>query len=154
LKEANSDRNKINKSLFEMLTLETGHWGIEIVRAELKEIVPPEDVQKVMNEVVVASNRKNAALDFATAAETEADGKRRAAIKQAEGEKAANVLIAEGQASAIKLVNEAANTYFVGNAQLLKRLETVSSALQNNAKIVIPSGESIVNVIGNLAGKE
>lgn len=154
LKEANSDRNKINKSLFDMLTVETGHWGIEIVRAELKEIVPPEAVQIVMNEVVVASNKKNAAVDFATAIETEADGKKRAAIKNAEGEKAANILVAEGQAAAIKLVNESANTYFVGNAQTLKRLETVATSLQNNSKIIVPAGESITNIIGSLAGSK
>jgi hypothetical protein len=40
----------------------------------------------------------------------------------------------------------------VGNSQLLKRLETAQSALQNNAKIIVPAGQQIVNVIGDLAG--
>ena len=153
LKEANSERSKINKALFEQLSKETIAWGIDIVRTELKEIVPPEAVQKVMNQVVVANNEKIAAVDFATATETKADGERRAAIKVAEGARQAAILMAEGEAQAIKLVNEAANQYFQGNAQLLKRLETTAQALQNNAKIVLPAGESIVNVIGNLAGK-
>lgn len=92
--------------------------------------------------------------DFATAAETKADGERRATIKQAEGAKQAKILVAEGEAQAIKIVNEAANQYFVGNAQLLRRLETVENSLSHNTKIVLPEGQSLVNVIGNLAGIE
>jgi regulator of protease activity HflC (stomatin/prohibitin superfamily) len=152
LKEANSDRNKINKELYEQLARETANWGIEIVRTELKEIEPPAAVQEVMNSVVVANNQKIAAQDFATATETKADGERRAAIKMAEGQKQAAILKAEGEALAIKLVNEAANQYFVGNAQMLRRLETVEKSLTSNTKIVLPAGQSLVNVIGNLAG--
>jgi regulator of protease activity HflC (stomatin/prohibitin superfamily) len=152
LKEANSDRNKINKELYEQLARETANWGIEIVRTELKEIEPPTAVQEVMNSVVVANNQKIAAQDFATAVETKADGERRAAIKMAEGAKQAQILRAEGEAQAIKLVNEAANLYFVGNAQMLRRLETVERSLSSNSKIVLPAGESLVNVIGDLAG--
>jgi regulator of protease activity HflC (stomatin/prohibitin superfamily) len=152
LKEANSDRNKINRELYEQLAKETANWGIEIVRTELKEIEPPTAVQEVMNSVVVASNQKVAAQDFATATETKADGERRAAIKVAEGARQANILRAEGEAQAIKLVNEAANKYFIGNAQLLRKLEAVEKSLSSNAKIVLPSGQSLVNVIGDLAG--
>jgi len=85
LKEANSERNKINEALYEQLASETEDWGIEIVRTELKEIQPPKEVQEVMNSVVVANNQKIAAADFATATETKADGERRAKIKIAEG---------------------------------------------------------------------
>jgi regulator of protease activity HflC (stomatin/prohibitin superfamily) len=152
LKEANSERNKINNELYEQLARETANWGIEIVRTELKEIEPPPAVQEVMNSVVVANNQKIAAQDFATATETKADGERRAAIKMAEGQRQAAILRAEGDAQAIKLVNEAANQYFVGNAQMLRRLETVERSLSANAKIVLPTGESLVNVIGDLAG--
>ncbi|MEE9215808.1 MAG: hypothetical protein V3U32_00085, partial [Anaerolineales bacterium] len=53
---------------------------------------------------------------------------------------------------AIKIVNEAAEKYFVGNAQLLKKLETVSEALRDNSKIIVPSDSDLVNVIGDLAG--
>jgi regulator of protease activity HflC (stomatin/prohibitin superfamily) len=152
LKEANSDRNKINKELYEQLARETANWGIEIVRTELKEIEPPTAVQEVMNSVVVASNQKVAAQDFATAVETKADGERRAAIKVAEGAKQAQILRAEGEAQAIALVNEAADKYFVGNAQLLRKLEATEKALASNAKIVLPTGQSLINVIGDLAG--
>ena len=52
--EANSERGRINKALYDQLTTETKSWGIEIVRTELKEIEPPKDVQEAMNNVVVA----------------------------------------------------------------------------------------------------
>jgi len=152
LKSANSERGKINSELQRTLRTETASWGIDIVRTELKEIDPPKDVQETMNKVVKAENEKMAAIDFATATETMADGARRAEIKKADGVKQARVLEADGEAQAIKLVNEAANLYFVGNAQLLRRLETVEKALANNAKIVIPAGSQLVNVISELAG--
>jgi regulator of protease activity HflC (stomatin/prohibitin superfamily) len=152
LKSANSERGRINRDLHEILIKETTHWGIDIVRAELKEIDPPKDVQDTMNKIVKAENEKIAAVDFATAAETTADGIKRAEIKKAEGIRQARILSAEGEAEAIRLVNEAADKYFVGNSQLLKRLETAQFALQNNAKIVLPAGQQIVNVIGDLAG--
>src|SRR3989338_9123290 len=128
LKSANSERGKINSALYTILMRET------------------------MNKVVKAENEKVAAVDFATATETVADGQKRAEIKKAEGIKQANILRAEGEAEAIRLVNEAANQYFVGNAQILRKLEAVEHSLQNNAKIVIPSDTELVNVIGELAG--
>jgi regulator of protease activity HflC (stomatin/prohibitin superfamily) len=165
LKEANSERGKINASLYGNLSNETKNWGLEIVRTELKEINPPSDVQETMNKVVKASNEKIAAIDFATARETQADGERRAAIKvaegqkqaailQAEGQRQAKIVVAEGEAQAIKLVNEAADAYFVGNAQLLRKLQAVEQSLTNNTKVIVPTDSTLVNVIGGLAGIE
>jgi len=152
LRSANSERGKINAELHSTLKNETASWGIIIVRTELKEIDPPKDVQDTMNKVVKAENEKIAAIDYATAAETVADGVKRAKIKEAEGYKRAQVLHAEGEAEAIMLVNEAADKYFTGNAQLLKKLETVEASLKSNAKIVIPTGTELVNIIGEMAG--
>ncbi|MFH1238738.1 MAG: SPFH domain-containing protein [bacterium] len=152
LKSANSERGKINDELHKTLKTETSSWGIEIVRTELKEIDPPKDVQETMNKVVKAENEKIAAIDFATATETAADGQKRAEIKKAEGIKQACILQAGGEAEAIRLVNEAADKYFIGNAQILRKLEAVENSLKANAKIVIPSDSELVNVIGELAG--
>lgn len=124
-------------SIWLTLHNETQSWGIEIVRTELKQIDPQSDVQETMNKVVKAENEKIAAIDSVTAAETVADGVKRAKIKEAE---------------AIKLVNEAADKYFIGNAQLLRKLEAMETSLEKNAKIVIPTGSDLVNVIGEMAG--
>jgi regulator of protease activity HflC (stomatin/prohibitin superfamily) len=152
LKSANSERDKINKELLKTLMNETASWGLEIVRTELKQIDPPKDVQETMNKVVKAENEKVAAVDFATATETAADGQRRAEIKKAEGVKQARILEAEGEAEAIKLVNEAAEEYFIGNAQLLRRIEMVEKSLANNTKVVLPTDADLVNVVGEMAG--
>ena len=127
LKSANSERGKINTDLHSTLKEETASWGIDIVRTELKEIQPPEDVQETMNKVVKAQNEKVAAVDFATATETRADGEKRAKIKEAEGYRQALILKAQGEAEAIQLVNEAAEKYFVGNAQVLRKLQAVET---------------------------
>ncbi|MBN1648235.1 MAG: SPFH/Band 7/PHB domain protein [Spirochaetales bacterium] len=152
LKSANSERSRINTELLKTLATETSHWGIDIVRTELKEIDPPKDVQETMNKVVKAENEKIAAIDFATATETDADGQKRAEIKKAEGIKQANILKAEGEAQAIRLVNEAADKYFIGNAAVLRKIQMVEDSLRNNSKIVVPAGSDLVNVIGELGG--
>ena len=152
LKSANSERGKINQELHTTLKDEVSHWGLEIVRTELKEIDPPKDVQETMNKVVKAENEKVAAVDFATAAETVADGERRAQIKKAEGIRQSKILAAEGEAQAIQLVHEAADKYFIGNAQLLRKLEALEKSLGSNAKIVVPAGADLVAVIGDMAG--
>jgi regulator of protease activity HflC (stomatin/prohibitin superfamily) len=152
LKSANSERGRINKELHSTLLAETTNWGIEIIRTELKEIEPPKDVQETMNKIVKAENEKIAAIDFATATETRADGDKRAEIRKAEGIKQAAILKAEGEAQAIALVNEAAEKYFIGNAQLLRRIQMMETALKDNAKYVVPEGSDLVNVMSEMAG--
>jgi regulator of protease activity HflC (stomatin/prohibitin superfamily) len=152
LKSANSERGKINKELHGTLLEETANWGIEIVRTELKEIDPPKDVQETMNKIVKAENEKIAAIDYATATETKADGEKRAEIRRAEGIKQAAILRAEGEAQAIQLVNEAAEKYFVGNAQMLRRIQAMETSLKDNSKIVVPTGSDLVNVMGEMGG--
>ena len=143
--EVNSQRNELNNKIAHILKDQTDTWGVSVVRVELKEITPPKDVQDTMNKVIKAQNEKDAAIDTATALETQADGARRAKIKEAEGIKQANILRAEGEATAIKLVNEAAEKYFIGNAQKLKQIEAGQQAIQNNSKIII--GSDIVDFL-------
>lgn len=152
LKSANSERGKINKELHGTLLEETRNWGIEIIRTELKEIDPPKDVQETMNKIVKAENEKISAIDFATATETRADGEKRAEIRRAEGIKQAAILRAEGEAQAIQLVNEAAERYFVGNAQLLRRIQAMETSLKDNSKVIVPNGSDLVNVMGEMSG--
>lgn len=127
------ERNEINVNVEKILEKETGSYGVNVLRVEVQRIEPPVDVQEAMNEVVKAEQNKIAAKDTATALETEADGKRRAAIKEAEGEKTASILVAEGKAKAFKLVNES----FKGNAQKLKQMEVTEESLKKNSKIIL-----------------
>ena len=136
-RDVNSKRKELNVKLAEVLEEETTNWGVEIVRVELMEINPPSDVQETMNKVIKAENEKDAAIDFATARETEADGIKRANIKEAEGIAQGRVIVAAAKAEAIKLVNESAQKYFKGEAKALKQLEVTETVLKDNAKIVL-----------------
>jgi len=147
-KTVNSQRGKLNFEVFTTMEKETAHWGINIVRVELKEIEPPKDVQDTMNMVIKAENDKQAAIDFANATETKAEGDKRARIQRAKGIKESQILEAEGEAKAIitvaeakakqiELVNSAADKYFKGNAQLLEKLQVTRDSLDKNSKIIL-----------------
>lgn len=149
--DVNSKRNELNKKLQQTLDHESNAWGVEVVRVELKEILPPADVQETMNNVIKGENKKTAALDFASAKEIEADGERRSHIQVAEGKKRAAILEAEGKAQAFKLINES----FIGNAQLLKQLDVTQNSLSQNSKIILTeNGISPQLIIGDIPVNE
>lgn len=153
--EVNNQRNKLNAELAKVLDKESDTWGVQIVRVELKEIKPPEDVQETMNRIIKASNEKQAAIDFAQATETKADGERRAAIKKAEGIRDGKKIVADGEAYKIKTVNESAKKYFVGNAQLLKKLQVTQASLEQNSKILLTEkGISPQIILGEIPVKK
>jgi len=58
----------------------------------------------------------------------------------------------EGQANAIKVVNESAKRYFVGNAQQLKKLEVTQASLENNTKYIVPEKAQLVTMIDGASG--
>lgn len=153
--EANTSRHIINQQLKQALDEQTETWGIEIVRAEIKDLEPPSELIASMESVLKADNERQAAEKTAVAQATLASGQKNAAIQVAEGEKQALILlkaegqkaaiiaVAEGEAQAIKLRNEALTAYFKDNAVTFKQLETIQATLQNNAKIIVPEGKAI-----------
>ncbi|MBM3710429.1 MAG: SPFH/Band 7/PHB domain protein [Actinobacteria bacterium] len=162
LTDANENRASINEKVETVLDKETASYGVEVLRCEIQKIEPPSDVQAAMNNVVKAEQEKIAARDYATATETKADGEKRAEIKRAEGVKQGLILSSEGKAEGIKIVanaeadrikivNEAADRYFIGNAQALKKLETVETALKENVKFIIDS-DRVATIITDAAG--
>ena len=151
LTECIQSRDKINANVEKVLEKETDSYGVTVLRVEVQRIEPPRDVQDAMNEVVKAEQEKISAEDLATAVETKADGTKRAAIKEAEGIAQGKVIVAEGEAKRIKLVNEAADRYFKGNAKELKRLDVTQASLEKNAKIILTEkGISPQLIIGEL----
>jgi len=146
--EVNSKRMILNTEIKRNMEDEVSKWGVDIVRCELKQISPPKDVQETMNRVLKAQNEKEAAIDFANAKETQADGEKRSAIKIAQTKNELMILeadakaesirrIAEAEAEKIRVVNEAARKYFRDNAIVLKTLEVNENALKNNSKIIL-----------------
>ena len=162
LTDANEKRGDINSRVEKVLDKETSSYGVQVLRVEIQKIEPPEDVQDSMNKVVKAEQEKIAARDMATATETRADGEKRAEIKKAEGVRRGLILSAEGKAESIKLVadadatkikvvNEAAQKYFVGNAQILKKIEAVEISLKENTKILVDT-DRVQTVVTEAAG--
>jgi len=151
---ANTSRPVINSSLKNALDEQTEKWGIEIIRAEIKDLEPPRELIISMESVLKADNDRQAAEKTAIAQATlasgqknaaiqVAEGQKQAAILQAEGQKTATITIAEGDAQATKLRNEALTTYFKDSAIIFKQLDTITTSLQNNMKIIVPEGQAL-----------
>ncbi|MGM0365854.1 MAG: SPFH domain-containing protein [Actinomycetota bacterium] len=162
LTDANEKRSEINTQVETVLDKETNSYGVEVLRVEIQKIQPPPDVQEAMNKVVKAEQEKIAAMDTATATETRADGEKRAEIKKAEGVRQGLILSAEGQAESIRLVanaeadkikvvNEAAQKFFIGNAQILKKIEAVENSLKQNSKIIVDASK-VQTIVTEAAG--
>lgn len=86
-------REQINHVLRAKLDEVTERWGVKVTAVEIREILPPREVQEAMTRQMSAERNRRAVV-------TEADGKREAAIKVAEGEKQAAILKAEGDRQA------------------------------------------------------
>ncbi len=141
-------REKIATNLQRVLNEFAADWGLVVSKVEIMLIDPPEDIKKAMHKQKTAEQERRSMRLLATgefeAAEQQklatiqrAEGEREATIQKAEGERAAAIKVAEGRAEAIRLVNEAAEKYFQGNAQLLRQLEMTENSLKDNAKIVV-----------------
>ncbi len=121
-----SEREHINNMLRTRLDEVTERWGVKVTNVEIREIVPPRDVQDAMNRQMSAERIRRAVV-------TESTGTREAAVNVAEGEKQSNILRAEGQKQSAILAAEGEKT-----SQLL-RAEGFAQALEqifNAAKAV------------------
>jgi regulator of protease activity HflC (stomatin/prohibitin superfamily) len=116
LDEVLSEREHINNMLRTRLDEVTERWGVKVTNVEIREIIPPREVQDAMNRQMSAERIRRAVV-------TESTGTREAAINVAEGEKQANILRAEGEKQGAILRAEGEK-----QAQLL-RAEGFSSAL-------------------------
>jgi regulator of protease activity HflC (stomatin/prohibitin superfamily) len=111
-----SEREHINNMLRARLDEVTERWGVKVTNVEIREIVPPREVQDAMNRQMSAERLRRAVV-------TESTGTREAAVNVAEGDKQANILKAEGEKQANILRAEGEK-----QAQLL-RAEGFSAAL-------------------------
>ena len=147
-----TSRDIINSKMRSLLDEATDPWGIKVNRVELKNIIPPREIQDAMEKQMKAERERREAILQAEGqkqsqilvAEGEkqsvilkAEAAKEAAIKKAEGEAQAILKVQEATAQAIKLLNEAAPTDPVVK---LKALEAFQAAADGKAtKLIIPS---------------
>jgi regulator of protease activity HflC (stomatin/prohibitin superfamily) len=130
-------RERIATNLESVLNRFAVEWGLQVSKVEIMLIDPPEDIKIAMHKQKTAEQERRAMRLLATGEYEAAEQRKLAAIQTAEGQREAAIHVARGKAEAIRLVNESAEKYFQGNAQLLKQLEAMENALRDNAKIVI-----------------
>jgi regulator of protease activity HflC (stomatin/prohibitin superfamily) len=144
-------REQIAHALQTVLNDFAEEWGLKISKVEIRLIDPPEDIKRAMHKQKTAEQERRAMRLLATGEFEAAEQQKLATIQRAEGEREAAIKVAEGKAEAIRLVNEAAQQYFRGNAQALKQMEMTETALRDNAKIVITEdGISPTLLLGSL----
>lgn len=147
-----TSRDVINTKIRMILDEATDAWGIKVNRVELKNIIPPQEIQQSMEkqmkaererraQILTAEGEKQSAILVAEgekeSAILRADAARETKIRQAQGEAQAILLVQQSLADSIKLLNEANP----GDAVLaLKSLEAFAKAADGKAtKIIIPS---------------
>ncbi|HBV82107.1 MAG TPA: peptidase [Lachnospiraceae bacterium] len=158
-----TSRDLINTKITETLDHATDRWGIKVIRVELKNILPPREIQDAMEKQMKAERERREAILRAEgekkstilvaegqkeSAILEAEAEKQAAILRAEAEKERRIREAEGQAEAIRVVQmaNAEGIKFLKDAGAdeavltIKKLEAFEKAANGNAtKIIIPS---------------
>jgi len=143
-----TSRDKINTELRKVLDEATDKWGTKVNRIEVQRIDPPTDIQTAMHKQKTAEQERRQFRLLATGRKEAALQDREGTILKAEGEAKAIELVATAQAQAVKVVSEAANKYFLENAQLNKKLDVIRDTFSQQTKIIVPSSADILSVIG------
>lgn len=165
LDETLTSRDIINSRMRSILDEATDPWGIKIHRVEVKNIIPPRDIQEAMEKQMRAERERREAILQAegkkTAAILTAEGKKESMILEATAEKEAQIARAEGEAEALRLVYEAQakGIEYINNAQPqqayvtlegFKALEKLSEG--EATKIIIPSElQSLASTVTSIA---
>jgi len=166
LDESLTSRDVINTKMRAVLDEATDPWGIKINRVELKNIVPPREIQSAMEKQMKAERERRESILKAEGEKKSAiliaEGEKEAAILRAEAKKQAEIREAEGHAQAVVTVQKAVadgikaiNESNPGEAYLtIKALESFTKAADGQAtKIIIPSDiQGIAGLAASLKG--
>ena len=152
LEQSLTSRDTINSRMRAVLDEATDPWGIKVNRVELKNILPPKDIQNAMEKQMRAERERREQILQAEGQKQSqilvAEGEKESRILRADGEKQARIMEAEAEAAAILRVNEAmANSLKLLNESnptdpviRIKALEAFQAAANGKAtKIIIPS---------------
>lgn len=142
------ERDMINTTVVAEIDKAAPNWGVKVLRYEIKDLTPPQEILRAMQAQITAEREKRALIASSEGRRQEqinlAEGERSAAIAQSEGDKQAQINRAEGEAAAIRVVAEAtadAIAKVAGSIQLPGGYESV------NLKVA----ERYVDAFGQLA---
>jgi regulator of protease activity HflC (stomatin/prohibitin superfamily) len=167
LDEVLSQREHINTTLRVKLDEITERWGVKVTNVEIREIIPPRDVQDAMNRQLSAERTRRALVTESTgdkeAAINRAEGTKQAAILQAEGERQSNILRAQGEkeaqllraegfSSALDKIFQVAQTVD-GKTMSLQYLETLKAiGASPSTKYIFPM--EFTSLLSGFVGKK
>lgn len=144
-----SERETINNILRTRLDEVTGRWGVKVTNVEIREIIPPREVQEAMNRQMSAERIRRAVVTESNgtreAAINVADGERQSAVLRAEGEKQANILRAEGERQSQLLRAE-------GFANALERIFSVARTIDEKT-LTLQYFDTLRNMAANPSTK-
>jgi regulator of protease activity HflC (stomatin/prohibitin superfamily) len=149
-----SEREHINNMLRTRLDEVTERWGVKVTNVEIREIIPPREVQDAMNRQMSAERIRRAVVTESTgtreAAINVAEGEKQAAILQAEGERQSQLLKAEGFAQALEAIFNAASTVDqkTMTLQYFETLKTIGSS--PSTKYIFPM--EFTSMLSNFLG--
>lgn len=148
-----SEREKINQALRSRLDEVTERWGVKVTNVEIREIIPPREVQESMNRQLTAERTRRAVVTESTgtreaavnvaegdrqAAILKAEGMKQSAILQAQGEREAQILRAEGYSLALEKIFGVAQT-IDSKTMTLQYFETLKNMAQGaSTKYIFP----------------
>ena len=139
-----TSRDTINFQMRKILDEATDPWGMKINRVELKNILPPREIQDAMEKQMKAEREKREAI-------LRAEGQKEVTIKEAQGEAEAILSVQKAEAEAIKLLKEAGANKEV---LMLKAMDTFSKVADGQAtKIIIPSELQNLTTFSTLFGE-
>ena len=137
-----TSRDTINSKITAILDEATDKWGIKVNRVEVKNIIPPREIQEAMEKQMKAEREKRAVI-LKQAAITAAEGEKESAILRADAVKQQRILEAEGEAQAILAVQKA-------NADAIRLL---NEAMPNDKVLALRSLEALAKVANGKATK-
>ena len=147
LDETLTSRDLINGKMCVILDEATDPWGIKINRVEVKNIIPPKDIQEAMEKQMRAERERREAILRAEGEKKSsiliAEGEKESAILRAEAQKESQIRLAEGEAEAILKVQEAT----------AKGLELLKNAKADKAVLALKSFEAFEKVADGQATK-
>jgi len=176
-----AQRERINQLLRSKLDEVTERWGVKVTTVEIREIVPPREVQEAMNRQMTAERNRRATVTESEgrrqATVTVAEGDKQSAILKAEGDRQARILQAEGYALALDTINQIArlvdnqtmslqyldafkqigaadSTKLVVPMELVGMLRPIAEAIQRSAGSATPSVAEAVLTNGMKVGME